>query len=168
MSAAGISIRPAVPADASALSRMAREFADELAALPVDADAPDIPEPEDAVLTAEIIARDVFGAQPLAFVLIAERGDDCIGYLMAHFGYWPADAAATLHVVDLFVRPAARRLGTGRALMEEAVRVLRRKGGQRLIWTVWDQNHPAMEFYRRLGARFFAEERLMTWRPQRA
>ena len=163
MSADRVSIRAAVPADALALSRMAQEFADELERLPVAADAPDVPEPEDAVLTPDVFSRDIFGAQPLAFVLVAERGGDCVGYLMFHFGYWPADAAASLHVVDLFVRPAARRSGLGRALMEEAARVLRVKGGKRIIWTVWDQNHPAMAFYQRLGARFFSEERLMTW-----
>ena len=164
MSAAGIAIRPAVPGDAVALSHMAREFADELASLPVAGDAPDIPEPDDVTLTPGIFVRDVFSAQPLAHVLLAEQGGAAVGYLMFHFGYWPADAAPTLHIVDLFVRPAARKHGAGRALMEGAGALLRKRGGQRLIWTVWDQNHPAMAFYQRLGARFFAEERLMTWR----
>jgi GNAT superfamily N-acetyltransferase len=164
VSAAGIAIRPAVPSDAAALGRMSQEFLDELNVMPVAAGAGEIPEPDDVVLTEEIFARDIFGAQPLAFVLIAESGGEAVGYLMYHFGYWPADAAPTLHVVDLFVRPEARKRGAGRALIEEAANVLRKRGGQRLIWTVWDQNHPAIAFYERLGARFFAEERLMTWR----
>jgi len=164
MSVAGIAIRPAVPEDAAQLSRIAQEFADELAFLPVAEDAPEVPEPDDATLTPEIFARDVFSAQPLAHVLLAEQDGTAIGYLMFHYGYWPTDAAPTLHVVDLFVRPGARQRGAGRALMEEAGALLRKRGGQRLIWTVWDQNHPAMAFYQRLGARFFAEERLMTWK----
>jgi GNAT superfamily N-acetyltransferase len=143
---------------------MSQEFLDELDSMPVAADAPEIPEPDDALLTPEIIMRDIFGAQPLAFVLVAESGGAAVGYLMYHFGYWPADAAPTLTVVDLFVRPEARQRGAGRSLMEAAVNVLRKRGGQRLLWTVWDQNHPAIAFYERLGARFFAEERLMTWR----
>jgi ribosomal protein S18 acetylase RimI-like enzyme len=48
--------------------------------------------------------------------------------------------------------------------MQAAAEVLQGRGGTRLIWTVWDQNHPAMAFYQRLGARFFSEERLMTWK----
>jgi ribosomal protein S18 acetylase RimI-like enzyme len=164
MKAAGIAIRAAVPDDATALSRMSQEFVDELDAMPVAADATDIPEPDDAILTPAVFARDVFSTQPLAHVLMAEQGSAAVGYLMYHFGYWPADAAPTLHVVDLFVRPAARRMGAGRALMKEAAHVLRKRGGQRLLWTVWDQNHPAIGFYERLGARFFSEERLMTWR----
>jgi ribosomal protein S18 acetylase RimI-like enzyme len=47
--------------------------------------------------------------------------------------------------------------------MDAAANLLRKRGGLRLLWTVWDQNHPAIAFYERLGARFFAEERLMTW-----
>ena len=164
MSAAGIAIRAAVLDDAVELSRMSQEFVDELEAMPVAVGAPEIPEPADAVLTAEIFTRDIFGAQPLAFVLIAERDGAAVGYLMYHFGYWPADAAPSLHVVDLFVRPVARRRGAGKALMQAAAALVRERGGDRLIWTVWDQNHPAMAFYERLGARFFSEERLMTWK----
>jgi GNAT superfamily N-acetyltransferase len=164
MISAGIAIRPAVPGDALELSRMSQEFVDALDAMPVAPDAPEIPEPDDILLTPEIFARDIFGAEPLAHVLLAEQDGKAVGYLMYHFGYWPADAAPSLHVVDLFVRSAARKCGTGRALMEEALAVLRKRGGQRLLWTVWDQNHPAIAFYERLGARFFAEERLMTWK----
>jgi GNAT superfamily N-acetyltransferase len=164
MNAAGIAIRPAVPGDALELGRMSREFVDELGAMPVASAAPEIPEPDDIVLTPEIFTRDIFAAVPLAHVLVAEQDGAVVGYLMYHFGYWPADAAPSLHVVDLFVRPAARKHGAGRALMGEALSVLRKRGGHRLLWTVWDQNHPAIGFYERLGARFFAEERLMTWK----
>jgi len=164
MSAGAVAIRAAVPRDISELSRMAREFADELASMPIAADAPEIPEPDDVLPTPEILARDLFGAAPLAHVLLAEHGADAVGYLMYHFGYWPADAAPSLHVVDLFVRPGARKQGAARALMEEAAALLCTRGGRRLIWTVWNQNHPAIAFYERLGARFFLEERLMTWK----
>jgi GNAT superfamily N-acetyltransferase len=164
MKAAGIAIRIAVSGDAVELSRMSREFVDELNAMPVAPGAPEIPEPDDIILTPEIFARDVFGAAPLAHVLMAEQGGAVVGYLMYHFGYWPADAAPSLHVVDLFVRPAARKRGVARGLMEEALAVLSKRGGQRLLWTVWDQNQAAMAFYQRLGARFFSEERLMTWK----
>ena len=164
MSRGGIAIRAAVPDDAIALSRMSQEFVGELDAMPVDAAAPEIPEPDDAILTPEIFMRDVFAAQPLAHVLLAEGDGAAVGYLMYHFGYWPADAAPSLHVVDLYVRTVARKHGVGRALMEAAAHATRLRGGQRVLWTVWDQNHAAMAFYRRLGARFFSEERLMTWK----
>jgi len=164
MNTAGIAIRPAVSVDAVELSRMSQEFVDELDAMPVASNAPDIPEPDDIIFTPEILARDVFSGEPLAHVLMAEQGGAAVGYLMYHFGYWPADAAPSLHIVDLFVRAGARKRGVARAMMEEALRIIRRRGGQRLLWTVWDQNHPAIAFYERLGARFFSEERLMTLR----
>ncbi|GAB2175821.1 N-acetyltransferase family protein [Dongia sp. agr-C8] len=146
---------------------MSREFVDELDAMPVADAMPEIPEPDDIVFSPEILARDIFCAEPLAHVLVAEQGGAAVGYLMYHFGYWPADAAPSLHVVDLFVRRIARQAGIGQALMTEAAAVIRRRGGQRLLWTVWDQNHAAMAFYQRLGARFFTEERLMTWKVPR-
>ena len=143
---------------------MSQEFVDELDGMPVATGVPDIPEPDDVVLSPEILQRDVFGAEPLAHVLMVEEGGEAVGYLMYHFGYWPADAAPSLHVVDLYVRPIARKRGVGLALMEAAAHAIRRRGGQRVLWTVWDQNQAAMAFYQRLGARFFSEERLMTWK----
>jgi hypothetical protein len=74
MTVAGIAIRSAVLGDVTELGRMAQEFLNELDAMPVAADASDIPEPDDVVLTPEIFMRDIFGAQPLAFVLVAEQG----------------------------------------------------------------------------------------------
>src|SRR5262245_52774909 len=133
MNAQEIAVRAAVPGDVTEVSRMSREFIAELDAMPVAHDAPDIPEADDIVLSPEILERDVFCAQPLAYVLMAEQGGVTVGYLMYHFGYWPADAAPSLHVVDLFVRPDARKHGAGRALMEEAAAVLRAKGGVRVL-----------------------------------
>ena len=164
MNPAGISVRAAVPGDAVEISRMSQAFVDELASMPVTDDVPGVPEPDDIVLSPKILQRDLFCPEPLAHVLVAEQGGVTVGYLMYHFGYWPADAAPSLHVVDLYVRPAARKGGVARALMVSAGLIIRRRGGQRLLWTVWDQNHGAMAFYQRLGARFFSEERLMTWK----
>jgi ribosomal protein S18 acetylase RimI-like enzyme len=160
----GVLVRQARAADAEAIARMAADFADELAALPVAAGTPEIPEGDDAALTPAVLLRDVFSAAPRAHVLLADAEGLAVGYLMYHFGYWPADAAPSLHVVDLYVDSAARGQGAGRALMDAAADALREQGGRRLIWTVWDQNHAAMAFYEKLGARFFTEERLMTVR----
>jgi hypothetical protein len=43
-------------------------------------------------------------------------------------------------------------------MMEAAPAIIRRRGGQRPLWTVWDQNHPAIAFYERLGACFLQKK----------
>ena len=60
-----------------------------------------------------------------------------------------------LYIVDLWVDPAARRGGIGRALMGEAAARCRAKGGRALIWAVFTPNKLAIDFYERLGADFY-------------
>jgi GNAT superfamily N-acetyltransferase len=53
---------------------------------------------------------------------------------------------------DLFVRPAHRKAGVGRALLAAVAARLRERGGERLEWSALDWNELALGFYRGLGA----------------
>jgi GNAT superfamily N-acetyltransferase len=57
-----------------------------------------------------------------------------------------------LYLEDLFVRPAFRGLGLGRALMVHLARLAVSRGYGRFEWSVLDWNAPAIGFYRTLGA----------------
>ncbi|PKL93102.1 MAG: N-acetyltransferase, partial [Gemmatimonadetes bacterium HGW-Gemmatimonadetes-1] len=58
-----------------------------------------------------------------------------------------------LWLEDLFVVPACRGRGIGRALLAELARVAVARGAGRLEWSVLDWNVDAIGFYRSLGAR---------------
>jgi GNAT superfamily N-acetyltransferase len=53
---------------------------------------------------------------------------------------------------DLFVRPAYRGGGVGRALLAAVAARTRELGGERLEWAALDWNELALGFYRRMGA----------------
>ena len=57
-----------------------------------------------------------------------------------------------LWLEDLFVEPAQRGLGIGKALLTRLAAVCTERGWTRLEWVVLDWNSPAIEFYRSLGA----------------
>jgi GNAT superfamily N-acetyltransferase len=57
-----------------------------------------------------------------------------------------------IHLEDLFVRPAFRRRGVGRALLLHLARLANERDCGRLEWTVLDWNEPAIRFYESLGA----------------
>jgi ribosomal-protein-alanine N-acetyltransferase len=70
-----------------------------------------------------------------------------------------------IHVLNVGTAPEARRRGVGRALMEEAVAVGRRKGARLSTLEVRRSNLPAIALYRSLGyrevgvrPRYYAEE----------
>ena len=51
------------------------------------------------------------------------------------------------------MRPAYRRLGLGRALLERVADIGARRGCGRFEWTALRWNANALEFYQKLGAR---------------
>jgi ribosomal protein S18 acetylase RimI-like enzyme len=53
---------------------------------------------------------------------------------------------------DVYVRPAARGRGLGKALLTAVARVAVERKCGRMEWSVLDWNEPAIGFYRKLGA----------------
>ena len=58
----------------------------------------------------------------------------------------------SLHVEDVFVEPAARGRGIGRAIFRDLARRALAAGCGRMEWSVLDWNAPSIAFYRSLGA----------------
>lgn len=101
------------------------------------------------------LSEALFGEHPLAEALIAERDGQPAGYALFFTTFSTFLARPGIWLEDLFVRPAHRRFGVGRALLS-AVAARARDGG-RLEWAALDWNELALGFYRRLGARAMGE-----------
>ena len=108
-------------------------------------------------LSHEVVADEaalratLFGARPGAEVLIAEDPEP-VGFALFFTSYSTFLAKPGLYLEDLFVRPAARGKGTGKALMIELARICVARDYGRFEWSVLDWNEPALAFYRSLGA----------------
>jgi GNAT superfamily N-acetyltransferase len=62
-----------------------------------------------------------------------------------------------IYLEDLFVRPAQRGKGIGKALLAQLARQCVTNGWSRLQWAVLDWNTPSIEFYKSLGAELMDE-----------
>ena len=62
-----------------------------------------------------------------------------------------------IYLEDLYVDPAARGKGAGKALLARLARLVVERDCARLEWAVLDWNAPSIEFYRSLGARAMDE-----------
>jgi ribosomal protein S18 acetylase RimI-like enzyme len=104
--------------------------------------------------TAAVVRRDAFGRRRHFRALVAEtpRGR-VVGYAAFLVGYNTDVAAPDMFLLDLFVQPAWRRRGIGRALVTALARETVRRGLPNLEWGVRSSNARALRFYRRLGAR---------------
>jgi len=106
-------------------------------------------------VVADVAALEatLFGAHPAAEVLIAEVAGAPVGFALFFQSYSTFLAKPGLYLEDLFVRPAARGHGVGRALMSALARLCVQRDYGRFEWSVLDWNKPALDFYAVLGAK---------------
>ena len=104
------------------------------------------------VATEADLRRTLFGPRPYAEVLIARLGGEPAGFALFFHNYSTFLGKPGIYLEDLFVRPAHRGRGVGKALLAELARLARDRGCGRVEWSVLDWNEPSIAFYKSLGA----------------
>jgi GNAT superfamily N-acetyltransferase len=102
--------------------------------------------------TEELLSRALFGEHPAAEALIAQRGGETLGYSLFYPTFSTFLSVQGIWLEDLFVRPAHRGEGVGKALLATVAAQVRARGGERLEWSALDWNELALGFYRGIGA----------------
>ena len=99
------------------------------------------------------LRKHLFGPQQEAEVLIGEEAGVpvCFALFFHSFSTWMGRRG--LYLEDLFVKPEVRGRGYGRALLVRLAQIARERECGRMEWAVLDWNEPAIQFYRKLGAR---------------
>lgn len=143
-------LRPAAPTDAPEILALIRELADyEHLLHEVDA-------------TREGLHAALFGPTPRVFCDLAEQDGVIAGFALWFYSFSTFRGRHGIYLEDLFVRPAMRGRGIGRALLAGLASRCLREDLARLEWSVLDWNEPALAFYRTLGARGMKD-----WIPHR-
>jgi GNAT superfamily N-acetyltransferase len=113
-------------------------------------------------LTAEQLLEAMVGERPSLFGHLAVDGSgEPMGFALWFLNFSTWEGTHGIYLEDLYVRPAARGTGAGRALLATLAAVCVERGYRRLEWVVLDWN-PAAEFYAALGATVTAD-----WLPYR-
>jgi GNAT superfamily N-acetyltransferase len=98
------------------------------------------------------IAAALFGENPVLFCEIAEWAGEPVGFAVWFLNYSTFAGRPGIYLEDLFVRPAQRGKGIGKALLTHLAKQCIANGWSRLQWSVLDWNTPSIEFYKSLGA----------------
>jgi GNAT superfamily N-acetyltransferase len=101
----------------------------------------------------ETLGAHLFGPSPKAEVIIGEIDGSAMGFALFFHNFSTFEGRPGIYLDDLFVDPAARGSGLGKALLKHLARLAVERECARLEWAVLDWNEPAIAFYRSLGAR---------------
>ena len=146
-------IRPATPSDAPVVAALIDELADYERMTAQS--RPD----------ASALARHMAGLDgPTLEVILATDAEtsEAIGFALFFQTYSTFLTRWGLYMEDLYVKPAYRGKGVGRALVQTIARTAVARNCSRLEWSVLNWNDLAINFYKTLGAEPMRE--WTTWR----
>ena len=98
------------------------------------------------------IAAALFSDHPRITCEIAEWNGEGVGFAVWFYNFSTFSGRSGIFLEDLFVRPAHRGKGIGKALLAYLARLCQTNGCSRLQWSVLDWNTPSIDFYKSLGA----------------
>ena len=109
--------------------------------------------PNEVTATEQGLVDVLFREKPAAEVLLAFEGNKAVGFAVFFYNFSTWLGRPGLYLEDLFVRPDDRGKGYGRALLVRLAQIARDRGCGRMEWAVLNWNEPAINFYRKLGAK---------------
>ena len=138
--ASAIRVRPGTRADVPLIYKLIQELAEyEKLSLEVTG-------------SEEHLEDALFGPRPHAEVMIGLVDDEPAGFALFFHNFSTFLARPGMYLEDLFVRPAHRGKGLGRALLLRVAKLAQERNCGRFEWSVLDWNQSAIDFYKSVGA----------------
>lgn len=107
---------------------------------------------DEVVATEELLGVTLFEKRQ-AEVIFAEYKGEPVGFALFFHNFSTFLGKANLYLEDLFVKPEARGLGAGKALLACLARIAVERDCGRLEWWCLDWNEPSIIFYKEMGAK---------------
>lgn len=141
-------LRPAAPADLTTIVGLIRELADfeHLSHL--------------VVVTPESLQPHLFGDKPAAEAVVAEVQGRVVAFALFFTNFSTFLGRPGLYLEDLYVQPAHRGTGLGKALLQHLGALAVERGCGRFEWSVLDWNENAIHFYEKMGATVMPDWRI--------
>lgn len=106
---------------------------------------------DEVVADVETLETWIFDKEK-AEVLFAFEGDEAVGFALYFHNFSTFLGRSGIYLEDLFVRPAFRGKGYGKAMLKKLAAIAKERGCGRLEWCCLDWNRPSIDFYLSLGA----------------
>lgn len=101
--------------------------------------------------TVETLRKSLFELKA-ARVILAEYEGETIGYALYFFNFSTFIGKPGIYLEDLYVRPAYRGKGFGKALLTQIATIAKEHECERVEWVCLNWNEPSIKFYESIGA----------------
>jgi GNAT superfamily N-acetyltransferase len=142
------SLRAATPDDLPAIVGLIRELAQFEQLLHL------------VVVTPESLGPHLFGPRPAAEAVVAEVAGETVAFALFFTNFSTFLGQPGLYLEDLYVQPAHRGSGVGKALLSHLGALAVERGCGRFEWSVLDWNQRAIDFYEKMGATVMPDWRI--------
>ena len=141
-------LRRAEPRDVNAIVALIRELADfeRLTHL--------------VEVTPQTLTPHLFGERPVVECVVGEADRDVVAFALFFTNFSTFLGKPGLYLEDLYVRPAHRGSGLGKALLAHLGAIAVERGCGRFEWSVLDWNERAIRFYEGMGATVMPDWRI--------
>jgi GNAT superfamily N-acetyltransferase len=116
------------------------------------------------VASEDDVRRELFGPRAVVECVIGWEGEGDsarpVGFALYFHNFSTFLSRRGLYLEDLFVIPAARGRGYGKALIKHVAQVAVQRECGRFEWAVLDWNQSAIDFYSALGATILPDWRI--------
>ena len=108
-------------------------------------------------VTPEKLRPQLFGHRPVVEALVAQRDGVVVAFALFFTNFSTFLSKPGLYLEDLYVQPAQRGLGIGKALLTRLAQIAVERDYGRFEWSVLDWNEHAIRFYKSMGANVMTE-----------
>ena len=135
-----VTFRFAQPEDTGLILQFIRELADYEKML------------DQVVATEDLLREQLFDKQNAEVIFALADGKE-VGFALFFHNFSTFLGRAGLYLEDLFVKPAFRGQGYGKAILKKLAQIAVERGCGRLEWACLDWNQPSIDFYLSMGAK---------------
>ncbi len=106
---------------------------------------------DQVVATEDLLREWIFEKKKAEVLLVSEEGVE-VGFALFFHNFSTFLGRAGIYLEDLYVLPAYRGKGYGKALLKRLAQIALERGCGRLDWQCLDWNQSSIAFYRSVGA----------------
>ena len=112
--------------------------------------------PHEVTNTIELMEHDGFGPDPVYGFFVAENNEGIVGLSLYYWRYstWKG---RRLYLEDIIVTESQRGKGVGKLLFDRTMQHSLDENCTGMMWQVLDWNEPAINFYKKYGAKLDGE-----------